>query len=493
MSHFLRTLGEFSIDGKSLSGTVRALLLVYLSVEPERNMLSIGKDLYENSLDEVKTLREHLRNIEKDLEELGIAFKFKTKHRVIEMDTIDSDYLRLKDACRRRDFEAMKTYAIGKFLDGLEGASRVNKKMRTWIENKDNDRVMWIWEAYLDREANPTLNVESIEEAFLSAGSVPNTQSKQFIQLYDLLANYGRLDGSIAGRMAQAIKSSGQSLGDYVSALKQTTGYKNESDFVPQTIQPKGPFVALPGTAQSPEAIVPQVTVDGSLEAKRSKSKRKWVWRVGIGLVLIVGLWLLLGGFSSYLNTRGTMLLEAGEHSRALRYLQVSQSINRLGFQKATVTYNLANALESLGRYDEAKAYYQEAIRLDSNFPAPYNNLSRLLIAKEKNPQEALAWLDRAYELVEGDASLAEVKGVILKNRAWARYELGSYQAAQRDIEQALSLSPTMAAAYCLAALLSEARGEEGLEHWENCVAYDVGETMVEATWRTLAQERLKP
>jgi tetratricopeptide (TPR) repeat protein len=432
---------------------------------------------------------------------------------LIGVENLGTDFRQLLAACEKRDLDTIEKLSGGVFLSGLERKVKATA-IRDWMKRKEALRVSSLWEAFLHLIYLGRIPVSEVNHAYRLAKDVPDKKDTRFIYLYDLLKKHHLLSGDIGKRMLEVIALEETKVGDgslesYVEHVRETF-VRNKDWKTPLelwgdslvtsfTLEPTGVPVStpLPETNQSPPPVPEQVESEpktGSLNEHKPIKAQKWLlWFPVASLSSLAVLWLVLWSFMSYANTRGTVLIEAGEHSQALSYLQIAQSINRLGFQRATVSYNLANALESLGRYDEAKAYYQEAMRLDSNFPAPYNNLSRLLIAKEKNPQEALAWLDRAYELVEADATLTEVKGVILKNRAWARYEVGNYQTAQRDIDQALSLSPAMAASHCLAALLSEARGEDGLEHWESCVAYDVGETMIEANWRDLAQERLRP
>lgn len=508
MSHFYVTCGERKVDGRRFGGEVTAVMLALLALKGTQETEKMAELFYEYA--DTKKLQANLENLKEQLSKLGVNECIVTPDNMVRVQNIETDFDHLLKACAQRDIDAIRQLPHEVFLVGLE-QKMSGEGISKWIRQEEDLRVRSLWEVFLHLIHLKRISINELRQFDSWTKKVPDKKYIHFIYLYDLLKENHLLESNVGLKMVEAVsfndegEKTGLSLDKYVEQLRDSL-IRNKTWQTPLELWKDPPITAVTNPTpivselKSPEPRTQlQESSESTLDTKNfektlpDKSRYSVVWGVVTGLLVLASLWALLGFFSSYLNTRGIMLIEAGEYSRALRFLQIAQSINRLGFQKATVAYNLANALESLGRYDEAKAYYQEAIRLDSNFPAPYNNLSRLLIAKEKNPQEALAWLDRAYELVEDDVALAEVKGVILKNRAWARYELGNYQTAQRDIEQALTLSPTMAALYCLDALLAEARGEDGLEHWENCVAYDVGETTVEANWRDLAQERLKP
>jgi predicted O-linked N-acetylglucosamine transferase (SPINDLY family) len=101
----------------------------------------------------------------------------------------------------------------------------------------------------------------------------------------------------------------------------------------------------------------------------------------------------------------------------------------------AVLHYNRGRVLQDLGRFDEALASYDSALRLDGNFTAALNNRGNTLRSLRRAP-EALASYDRALALQPGYAEALYNRG----NMQWSVN--GSYAAAVRDLEKAVTLDP---------------------------------------------------
>ncbi len=97
-----------------------------------------------------------------------------------------------------------------------------------------------------------------------------------------------------------------------------------------------------------------------------------------------------------------------------------------LGF----IYLNLGEVFEKFYRYDDAAEQYRKAIVANHTDPTPYNNLARVLLLNGK-ALTALTITDDALGL--GPAAKRDASPALLKNRAWAEYELGFYKKAIDD------------------------------------------------------------
>jgi tetratricopeptide (TPR) repeat protein len=101
----------------------------------------------------------------------------------------------------------------------------------------------------------------------------------------------------------------------------------------------------------------------------------------------------------------------------------------------------LGNVLRELGRLEEAKACYAEALRLNDNLPITYNNMGQTL-QEEGRLDEALVWYQRA---LQRDPNSARIQS----NLASLLEELERHDEAISRYELALRLDPHYAEAYC--------------------------------------------
>ena len=114
----------------------------------------------------------------------------------------------------------------------------------------------------------------------------------------------------------------------------------------------------------------------------------------------------------------GATALEGGRYSAAIRHFQQALS---LAPGSARTHYNLASAYEALHDYEQAIAEYQLSLELDDGFWQAYNNLGRLHIRVQGDPDAALATLLAGQR--RADISLGQA--VIGKNIARAYLEKG--------------------------------------------------------------------
>jgi len=132
------------------------------------------------------------------------------------------------------------------------------------------------------------------------------------------------------------------------------------------------------------------------------------------------------------LSNRGAALQLVGRFEEALASYDEA-----LKFQpdNAVLMYNRGRTLQDLGRFEEALASYQHSLSLNPNSAPTLNNAANTLRAMKRYP-EALAFFDRALAIQPGYAEALYNRG----NLQWSANN--NYHAALRDLEKALALDP---------------------------------------------------
>lgn len=167
------------------------------------------------------------------------------------------------------------------------------------------------------------------------------------------------------------------------------------------------------------------------------------------------------------------------------------------------VAYHMLGfTLERRLLYDRAMQSYQDAINRRPDFLLAYNNLGRLFILQRHDAPSALRLLITARDLAEPkDSSLtmanANVRYVIHKNLAWAKYELKLYGEARKDINLAIAQMPQRAGAYCLKGLvdLAEHPEQPNRPAWIACLSNapdSRNAERIEDSWLATAQEKVR-
>jgi serine/threonine protein kinase/Tfp pilus assembly protein PilF len=206
------------------------------------------------------------------------------------------------------------------------------------------------------------------------------------------------------------------------------------------------------------------------------------------GALIVSAFYFLLPTIAGAYNERAIEFQQAGDLSAALKCYERAVNLNP-GY--AVAHYNLASAYEDVEAFDEALAEYQTAMRADPKFYFAYNNLARLYLLRRKDHASALNIINAALGLKPQEP---QVKYSLFKNRGWAHFGLGLYDRAVADLRESLNWRQDGAAAHCLLAQALEAQMEEAAARpeWEACLGYAVGEADVEASWLSLARERLE-
>lgn len=137
-------------------------------------------------------------------------------------------------------------------------------------------------------------------------------------------------------------------------------------------------------------------------------------------------------------EARGHLRVEQQHYEDAISDFE--QSL-KLAPKTVSAQTGIGLAYEFFARLDKAIPAYKTAISWQTpgpgEDPAPLHALGRVLL-KENRPEEALPYLQRA---VERDPKVAQVREELAKAYA----SLGQWEAAQKEIEQAIVLAPKVA------------------------------------------------
>lgn len=92
------------------------------------------------------------------------------------------------------------------------------------------------------------------------------------------------------------------------------------------------------------------------------------------------------------------------------------QDAMKLNPEGAKAPYYLGNFYYAARVYDEAIACWEKSASIDDTYPTVLRNLSLAYYNKQKNPQKALAVLEKAYILDESDARILMELDQLYKN-----------------------------------------------------------------------------
>jgi predicted Zn-dependent protease len=117
----------------------------------------------------------------------------------------------------------------------------------------------------------------------------------------------------------------------------------------------------------------------------------------------------------------------------------------------AALLITLADLRDFQGRYEEAEALYRQVLLKNDKNIFALNNLAWLLAMRDGRGQEALALINRAIDQVGPSPELLDTRGVIY-------LRMGQTENAIRDLEDALSQSPSASRYYHLAQARHQAK-----------------------------------
>ncbi len=125
------------------------------------------------------------------------------------------------------------------------------------------------------------------------------------------------------------------------------------------------------------------------------------------------------------------------------------------------------NALQELGRRDEAMRILREGQRMNPGHPTLQNNLGYLLLEGEGNLQEASA-------LIEASLKQDPKNGNTMDSWGWALFKQGRLKEAEKTLRQAAELAPFSPEIHMHLGetLLALEQPDEALEQWDRALAY---------------------
>jgi tetratricopeptide (TPR) repeat protein/SAM-dependent methyltransferase len=163
------------------------------------------------------------------------------------------------------------------------------------------------------------------------------------------------------------------------------------------------------------------------------------------------------------LHHLGILALQRGQPQAALDPISRALSVDD---RVPECHYNMAFALQQLGRLPEAAAHYRKALALKSDYTDAHTNLGNVLTVLGSHAEAALC-----YERVVVQAPTAEAHYNL--GSAFAR--LGRLDDAVAQFERALALKGDLIGAHnnLANALVAQGRPEQALAHFERALALD--------------------
>ena len=198
--------------------------------------------------------------------------------------------------------------------------------------------------------------------------------------------------------------------------------------------------------------------------------------RFGLAAVLLLGLlafhiWGLPWAANRYYTLGHQQYFDLGQLANAQSSFQRALKLQP-DFPAAQ--HNLALTYEDLQDFDQAKAEYTKAIQ--AGYVESFNNLARLDILVDKDPETAAVLLLRAIEDENRDLTDKDLDYTLHKNLGWAYLLQKRYLEAQGWLTEAIFLEDQLSRnwpdAHCLLAQTLEAQGQDGQEQRELCKRY---------------------
>ena len=127
-------------------------------------------------------------------------------------------------------------------------------------------------------------------------------------------------------------------------------------------------------------------------------------------------------------ETRGDIMMARKMYRDAIDFYKPSATKSAIMANKTGIAYH------QLGDLDNAKKYYERAVKLDKLYPEAHNNLGTIHYAK-KSYGNAIKSYERALALTPNAAT-------VWTNLGTAKFERKRYEEALRDYQHALVLDP---------------------------------------------------
>jgi len=165
------------------------------------------------------------------------------------------------------------------------------------------------------------------------------------------------------------------------------------------------------------------------------------------------------------LETSAYLFAEFRQWDKCLGAINEIQKSSPIG--DAELLLLKSNALESLGRRDEALDTLRQCHSLKPGHPTVQNNLGYHLLEMGGDVSEASALIGAALAQEPGNASFMDSWG-------WALFKQGKFEEAEAALRKAVEANPLSPEIrrHLGEALLKLGRPQEALEHWERALAF---------------------
>jgi tetratricopeptide (TPR) repeat protein len=184
------------------------------------------------------------------------------------------------------------------------------------------------------------------------------------------------------------------------------------------------------------------------------------------------------------LRMSGHMLLIAGRYREAENTLRRSLTGSQASESYGTALEYLGDALMEQGRYDEATRSYEAALHAFSFIRRPYRGMAEMLLRQDKNPQQALEYIERIIDFKglswRERQSNGKPEDDYLSLKAWALARLGRSSEVAPAIESAIRATdkktlPDLATTYYRAGMAMQALDNlsSANEHFKKALEFD--------------------
>jgi tetratricopeptide (TPR) repeat protein len=161
----------------------------------------------------------------------------------------------------------------------------------------------------------------------------------------------------------------------------------------------------------------------------------------------------------------GVSYSRLGRNLDAIRVLEKARQLNP---KDVDVIAQLALAYDSLKKFEESDALYEEAIRIDGANHLVLNNYAYSLAERNAQLERALTYARKAVETQPDNPSYLDTIG-------WIYFRLGQYTEAERYVKQAISKGEVSAVVYEHLGDIYYKMNQKDLamEHWQMALKLD--------------------
>lgn len=166
-----------------------------------------------------------------------------------------------------------------------------------------------------------------------------------------------------------------------------------------------------------------------------------------------------------YFEGMANAFAEFRQWDRCLEYAGRARNVSKQ--REIELLLLQSNALDQLGRFEEAMKVLREAQKVDPTNSTLQNNLGYLLLEKGGDLKEA-------SELIEAAVKQDPQNGSVMDSWGWALFKQGKFEESEKALRKASELNPFSpdTRMHLGEVLLKLNRPEEAVEQWERALAF---------------------